>query len=325
MNSLNLDGCRRVIAMIIDMFRKKKKYSTIQLKNQAKTKNKPVTKNPPRKKVQQSAPKVDASLQTAGVIKCPGCQDVLLDNDVERHGQTCHLCGYHFRIGARQRIEYMVDKGTFKEMDMDLTTADPLAFPEYASKVEKAKERAGEPEGAVSGLARIGGYKTIVAAMDPNFMMGSMGSVVGEKLTRAIEKGIEEDCPVIIFSASGGARMQEGVLSLMQMAKTSAALSRLSESGNLFVSVLTDPTTGGVTASFAMLGDIILAEPGALIAFAGPRVIEQTLRQKLPEGFQKAEFLLKKGFVDRIVKRTDMPKKLAQILALHGLGGEGHE
>lgn len=229
------------------------------------------------------------------------------------------------RLGARERIESIIDKGTFQEYDDNLKTTNPLDFPEYMEKIEIAKEKTSETEAVITGEGDIDGRKIIICVMNPNFMMGSMGSVVGEKITRAIEKSEEKSLPIIIFTASGGARMQEGILSLMQMAKTSAALGRLKEKGVPYISVLTDPTTGGVTASFAMLGDIILSEPGTLICFAGPRVIEQTIKQKLPEGFQRAEFLLEKGFIDRIVEREDLKDMLSHILSLHPLGGEKDE
>lgn len=229
------------------------------------------------------------------------------------------------RVNPRKRIEDIIDKDTFIEYDIDLESANPLDFPDYTMKISRAQEATKEKEGVVTGEGDINGERVVICIMNPSFMMGSMGSVVGEKITRAIEKAIEKNLPIIIFSASGGARMQEGILSLMQMAKTSAALARLDESGLLYISVLTDPTTGGVTASFAMLGDIIIAEPGALIGFAGPRVIEQTIKQKLPEGFQRSEFLLEKGFIDKIVKREDMKDTLSQILRLHSKGGEVHE
>lgn len=226
------------------------------------------------------------------------------------------------RIDPRKRIESIIDKDTFIEYDLELESSNPLDFPGYTDKITHLIETTDEKEGVVTGEGNIDEQRVVICVMNPNFMMGSMGSVVGEKITRAIERAIEKRLPVIIFTASGGARMQEGILSLMQMAKTSAALGRLHEEGLLYISVLTNPTTGGVTASFAMLGDIILAEPGALIGFAGPRVIEQTIKQKLPEGFQRAEFLLEKGFVDKIVKQEDMKDTLSQILRLHNLGGE---
>lgn len=229
------------------------------------------------------------------------------------------------RIDPRIRIKNLIDKDTFLEYDLEIETSNPLDFPEYDEKIDHIIETTKEKEAVVTGEGNINGKKTVICIMNPNFMMGSMGSVVGEKITRAIEKAIEKRLPVIIFSASGGARMQEGILSLMQMAKTSAILARLDEEGLLFISILTDPTTGGVTASFAMLGDIILAEPNALIGFAGPRVIEQTIKQKLPEGFQRSEFLLEKGFIDKIVKREDMKQILSDILNLHASGGGNNE
>ncbi len=228
----------------------------------------------------------------------------------------------HPRIAARNRVNSIIDKGTFGEYDTDLKTINELSFPGYMEKIKTATENSNEKEAVITGEGKIMGRDCIICVMEPDFMMGSMGSVVGEKITRAIEKAIEKRFPVIIFTASGGARMQEGILSLMQMAKISAALGRLGEEGLLYISVLTDPTTGGVTASFAMLGDIIIAEPGALIGFAGPRVIEQTIKQRLPEGFQRAEFLQKKGFVDKIVHRKNMKAILSRILKIHAPGGE---
>ena len=229
------------------------------------------------------------------------------------------------RLSARERIETIIDRETFLEYDLNLKTINPLDFPDYMEKIKIAEEKSGESEAVLTGEGDLDGRKIIICAMNPNFMMGSMGSVVGEKITRAIEKSEEKSLPIIIFTASGGARMQEGILSLMQMAKTSAALGRLKEKGVPYIAVLTDPTTGGVTASFAMLGDIILSEPGTLICFAGPRVIEQTIKQKLPEGFQRAEFLLEKGFIDMIVEREDLKDMLSHILSLHPLGGERDE
>jgi len=226
------------------------------------------------------------------------------------------------RIGPRERIAELIDMGTFIEYDIDVVTGNPLAFPNYEAKLSEAMATSKEKEAVITGEGRIAGEACVVAVMNSCFMMGSMGIVVGEKLTRAVEAAIEKELPIIIFTASGGARMQEGILSLMQMAKISGSLAMLSEKGLLYISVLTDPTTGGVTASFAMQGDIIIAEPGALIGFAGPRVIEQTIKQKLPEGFQRAEFLLDKGFIDRIVSRSEMRKVLGQILTLHSNGGE---
>ena len=229
------------------------------------------------------------------------------------------------RIKARKRIEDLVDKDSFIEFNRDLKASNPLDFPDYMEKIEKASESSKENEAVITGQGSINNEKVILCVMDPNFMMGSMGSVVGEKITVAIEKALEKKLPLIIFCASGGARMQEGILSLMQMAKTSAALARLDSQELLYISVLTDPTTGGVTASFAMLGDIIISEPKALIGFAGPRVIGQTIQQKLPEGFQRAELLLEKGFIDMIVKPENMRDVLSQLLKLHSLGGASHD
>ncbi|NLY45434.1 MAG: acetyl-CoA carboxylase carboxyltransferase subunit beta [Tissierella sp.] len=249
-------------------------------------------------------------------------QSPLEINNIKQSTNTSHDKIKDSRINSRKRIEDLVDKDTFIEYDMELKSSNPLDFPEYNLKIEKAEKDSDENEGVITGEGKIDGEKVILCVMNPSFMMGSMGSVVGEKITRAIEKALEKRLALIIFCASGGARMQEGILSLMQMAKTSAALGRLADAGILYISVLTDPTTGGVTASFAMLGDIIIAEPGALIGFAGPRVIEQTIRRKLPEGFQRAEMLLEKGFIDKIVKTEDMKRVLSQVLKLHSLGGD---
>ena len=247
------------------------------------------------------------------------------DKKEEKTEVTSHDKLKDSRLGARERIDDIIDKETFIEYDKDLKTINPLDFPEYGDKIAKAQENSGESEAVITGEGDINGKRAIICVMNPKFMMGSMGSVVGEKITRAIEEAEKERLPIIIFTASGGARMQEGILSLMQMAKTSAALGRLKEKGLPYISVLTDPTTGGVTASFAMLGDIIISEPNTLICFAGPRVIEQTIKQSLPEGFQRAEFLLKKGFIDKIVEREDMKNILSHILALHPIGGEKDE
>lgn len=228
------------------------------------------------------------------------------------------------KIDPMERIKSILDEGSFIEYDKDMQASNPLDFPEYMEKIQENMKKAGQKDAVITGEGNIDGVEVVIGVMNPYFMMGSMGSVVGEKITRAIEKAIEKNCPVIMFTASGGARMQEGLLSLMQMAKTSQAVAKLGEAGLLYIPVLTNPTTGGVTASFAMLGDIIISEPKALICFAGPRVIEQTINQKLPEGFQRAEFLLEKGFIDKIVERKDMKSTLSQILKLHR-GGEIHE
>jgi len=249
--------------------------------------------------------------------KCARCGEIVFSKDLEKKWKVCSRCAYHFRLSAKERIEVTVDEGTFKEFNEEIASTNPLNFPEYDEKIKKAQEKTGLKEAVVTGEAMIQGNPVIIAIMDSNYIMGSMSSMVGEKITLAIEKAIENRLPLIIFSASGGARMQEGILSLMQMAKTSAALHRLSEEGILYISVFTDPTTGGVTASFASLGDIIIAEPDVLIGFAGPRVIEQTIKQKLPEGFQKAEFLLKHGLVDMVVQRKELTDVIGKILELH--------
>ena len=250
-------------------------------------------------------------------IKCDNCKEILYKEDVRANYSVCPNCGKHFRLSSRRRIAQIIDEGTFEELNADLHTTDPIKFEGYLQKVKSLEEKTKIKEAVRTGIGKINGINVAIGVMDANFMMGSMGEVVGEKITRLIETAIEKHLPVILFCASGGARMQEGMVSLMQMAKTSAALSKLNKAGLLYISIFTDPTTGGVTASFASLGDVILAEPGALIGFAGPRVIEQTINQKLPEGFQRAEFLLEHGFVDRIVERKDMKNELCKILELH--------
>lgn len=250
-------------------------------------------------------------------VKCDNCLEALFHNDVIDNYQCCPKCGAHFRIGARERLEMLLDEGSFVEWHKNKSTVNVLDFPEYDEKIRKQQLQTGMVEGVITGEGVMNGYRTAIACMDARFLMGSMGRVVGDKITRAIEKATEKNLPIIIFTSSGGARMQEGIISLMQMVKTSAAVKQHDEAGLLYITVLTDPTTGGVTASFAMLGDIILAEPNALIGFAGPRVIEQTIGQKLPEGFQRAEFLLEKGFVDKVVERKDMKEELALLLKFH--------
>lgn len=250
-------------------------------------------------------------------IKCDNCKEILYKEDVHKNFSVCPNCGKHFRISARRRIKQIADEGSFEEIGADILTKDPLKFEGYLKKVEALKEKTKIEEAVKCGTCKINGESVVIAVMDGNFMMGSMGSCVGERITLAIETSIEKHIPLIIFCVSGGARMQEGIISLMQMAKTSSALAKHNEAGLLYISVLTDPTTGGVTASFASLGDIILAEPDALIGFAGPRVIEQTIKQKLPEGFQKSKFLLEHGFIDKIVERKDMKNTLYKIIKLH--------
>ena len=257
-------------------------------------------------------------------VKCDSCKEILYKEDVHKNYSVCPNCGKHFRISARRMLEQIVDENTFEEMDSNLQTTDPLQFEGYTKKIALLQEKTKINEAVKTGIGKINGEQAVIAIMDGNFLMGSMGCVVCEKITRAIETAIEKRLPLIMFCVSGGARMQEGIISLMQMAKTSSALAKLDDAGLLYISVLTDPTTGGVTASFAMLGDIILAEPDALIGFAGPRVIEQTLKQKLPEGFQRSEFLLEHGFIDKIVTRKDMKDTLSQILKLHK-GGNNND
>ncbi len=249
--------------------------------------------------------------------RCQGCAEMIFRQQLIANLNVCPQCGFHYRISALTRVEQLCDPGSFEIMDEDLRAGDPLSFIDlraYPERMIEAMEETDRPEAVVTGLGFMKGRRIALAVLDLTFMMGSMGSVVGEKVTRAIECATDRDLPMIIVSSSGGARMQESGLSLAQMAKTSAALALLDDSGGLFISVLTDPTTGGVSASFAMLGDVILAEPGALIGFAGPRVIQQTIRQELPEGFQRAEFLKKMGFVDRVVSRSDLRSEISRII-----------
>lgn len=250
-------------------------------------------------------------------VKCDSCKEILYKEDLHNNLSVCPNCGKHFRLSARRRIKQIADEGTFKEIGENIVTEDPLNFEGYLKKIELLKEKTKIDEAIKCGTCKIKGIKVVLGVMDSNFFMGSMGEVVGKRITLAIEKAIEENLPVIIFCVSGGARMQEGIVSLMQMVKTAKAIAKLDDNKNLYISVLTDPTTGGVTASFASLGDIILAEPKALIGFAGPRVIEQTINQTLPEGFQSSEFLLEHGFIDKIVERKDLRNTLAELLTLH--------
>jgi acetyl-CoA carboxylase carboxyl transferase subunit beta len=250
-------------------------------------------------------------------IRCPECGDTLFRKYVESNLWVCSHCEYHFRISAAQRVKQLADPETFEPFDEDLEPGDPLGFVDqkpYMERLLQAQRQTGQKDGVFTGTAFVKGRKVILACMDFTFMAGSMGSVIGEKITRAIEVAGDRNLPLVIVSCSGGARMQESGLSLMQMAKTSAALARFDEQGGLYISVLADPTTGGVTASFAMLGDVIFAEPKALIGFAGPRVIAQTIRQELPEGFQRAEFLLEAGFVDRIVHRNELRSEISRVI-----------
>ena len=288
-----------------NMFKKTRIVSRIQSHNAARA----------------SRPEVPEGL----LRKCNKCGAAIIAEDVRQNNNICPKCGGYFRIHAYRRIELMLDKGSFEEWDHDLTGGNPVNYKGYPEKVKALQEKTGLKEAVVTGKGKIGGRETVIAVCDGRFLMASMGWAVGEKITRAVERATEEKLPVIIFACSGGARMQEGITSLMQMAKTSAALERHSKAGLLYVSVLTEPTTGGVTASFAMLGDIILAEPGALIGFAGPRVIEQTIRQKLPKGFQRAEFLVEHGFVDDIVRRENMKETLGKILEMHEISNSSDD
>ena len=254
-------------------------------------------------------------------VRCPACRLESAASEWHTGGQTCPRCGYHAPIGAYYRLSLILDPGSFRELDADLLPSDPLAFPGYQTKLDHTEEKTGMQEAAVSCIGEIDHTRVVVAVLDSSFLMGSMGTAVGEKITRAAETATKKKLPLIIFAASGGARKQEGILSLMQMAKTAAAIQRFQSEGGLYISCLTHPTTGGVTASFASLGDIMLAEPGALIGFAGPRVIEQTIHEKLPEGFQRSEYLLEHGFLDQVVPRPQLRSTLSQLLALHKKGG----
>ena len=258
------------------------------------------------------------------LITCPKCGQESERRLVAQGLSVCPKCGYHWPIGAYYRLSTILDPGSFRELHPRLSAGDPLHFPGYQEKLDAAQHKTGLTEAVVTATGTIGGSRCVVGVLDSRFLMGSMSTVVGEKVTLAIEFAAKNKLPLILFSASGGARMQEGILSLMQMAKTSAALARFSDKGLLYISVLTDPTTGGVTASFASLGDIILAEPGALIGFAGPRVIQQTIGETLPEGFQRAEYQESHGFVDAVVPREKMRDTLSQLLRLHEKGGR-HE
>jgi acetyl-CoA carboxylase carboxyl transferase subunit beta len=272
-----------------------------------------------RRKADEPAGKASKVVIAEGLwIKCDSCKEIVYRPEVDRAGRVCPRCSYPFRISARDRIAQLADEGSFEERDMGVTSRDPLEFRDtkrYTERLKAARKATGLEEAVLTGTARIGGCPVVLGVLEFAFLGGSMASVVGEKLTRAIELAAQKRTPLVIVSASGGARMQEGILSLMQMAKTSAALGRLAEEGVPYISLLTDPTTGGVTASFAMLGDIVLAEPRALIGFAGPRVIAETIRQPLPEGFQRSEFLLEHGQVDLVVERRELRETLRRLLA----------
>lgn len=251
-------------------------------------------------------------------LKCENCETLLYKKEIERNLHVCPNCGFHYKVPARERIEQLADPGSFAEFAADLQSGDPIGFPKYREKLAAAREKTGLSEGAVVGEAKLDGFPVVLAAMDFAFIGGSMGSVVGEKVTLAIERAAERRRPLIVVATSGGARMQEGILSLMQMAKTAAALTKLAEARTPYFSVLVNPCTAGVMASFASLGDVIIAEPGAVVAFAGPRVIAQTVREKMPPGAHRSEFMMEHGFVDLIVDRRELKQSLSRLLVLHG-------
>lgn len=271
-----------------------------------------------RPKIDDQEADEERTVKTEGIfVKCPECENALYKRELTDSHEVCTHCGYHFRYTAMGRLTDLFDDGRYEKLDEDVTSGDPLAFFDskpYTDRIDQAVETSGLPEAIISGKGMVGGHLTYAAAMDMSFIGGSMGSAVGEKITRVVEYALRDRGAVIIFAASGGARMQEGTLSLMQMGKISAALARLHQARLPFISVLTDPTTGGVTASFAMLGDVNIAEPKALIGFAGPRVIEQTIRQKLPKGFQRSEFLLEHGMIDQVVDRREMRETIIRML-----------
>lgn len=256
------------------------------------------------------------------LFKCPRCGNVLYKEEFERAMKVCPKCSYHARLTWKERLDLTVDKDSFVEFDADMQSVNPIGFPKYEEKVQRLQETCDMKEAIKTGECTIRGYRCVIGIMDSHFMMASMGSVVGEKITRAFEYATEKGLPVVMFTASGGARMQEGIISLMQMAKTSGAVKRHSDAGGLYITVMTDPTTGGVTASFASLGDVIIAEPKVLIGFAGRRVIQDTIRQRLPDDFQSAEFQQDCGFADMIVERGMMRKRISNILKLHGFPKE---
>ena len=268
------------------------------------------------KKTDKKRSKKEPSIPDGMWIKCNTCKAIIYKKEVTEY-KLCPNCDAHFRMSPSERIAITCDEGTFKELDAAMRPKNPMGYPDYDAVIEKAQKKAGITEGVVTGTCKICGYDTVIAIMDSHFMMGSMGSAVGEKITALLEYALQHRLPVIGFTVSGGARMQEGLLSLMQMAKISAAIKRHSDAGLLYIAFLTDPTTGGVTASFAMEGDIILAEPGATVGFAGARVIEQTTKKPLPRGFQKSEFVLEHGFIDSIIPRSNQKKYLTELLKMH--------
>ena len=250
-------------------------------------------------------------------VKCDKCKEIIYKETIRENMNICPNCGGYFRMDINRRLESIIDEGTYQKFDLNIDTTNPLNLEDYTKKIKALREKTGLQEAVSAGKGKINGEDVVICVMDSGFLMGSMGVVVGEKITYSIEKAIELKLPIIIFCVSGGARMQEGIMSLMQMAKTTSAISKLNEAGLLYISVLTDPTYGGVTASFASIADIILAEPGAMIGFAGQRVIEQTIGEKLPEGFQTAEFLLEHGFIDKIVERKDLKNTLSNLIQLN--------
>ncbi|HEY8911127.1 MAG TPA: acetyl-CoA carboxylase, carboxyltransferase subunit beta [Desulfosporosinus sp.] len=299
--------------MFKDIFRKTK-YVTIQ--------SPPELKRSPSEAPQKDTIISKKELPDGLWVKCPKCGEVLFNKNLEENARVCTKCEYHFRISARGRLALLADENSFEEWDSEMMSLDPLVFPGYEGKLLEAKQKSGTAEAVLTGHALIEGNPVVLIFNEADFMMGSMGSVVGEKITRAIERAIALHLPVVIVSTSGGARMQEGILSLYQMAKTSAALGKLAENHLLYISVLTDPTFGGITASYASLGDIAIAEPGALIGFTGPRVIKQTMRQELPVGAQTAEFNQEHGLIDMIVGRAQMRSVLARLLRYHQEGAQ---
>lgn len=285
---------------IKDFFQKKRRYATI------------------------TSEKAKRDIPEGLMTKCPKCATILVTKELEKNQKVCMSCGHHFRLGAYERIQYTMDEGRLFEYDADMVSEDPLDFPGYKEKLARSAKASGLKDAIVTGEGTIGGFPVVVGVISFDFFQGTLGSVVGEKITRAVEKAMQKRYPLILFSTSGGARMQESILSLMQMAKTSAILKQFDEQGGLFISVISDPTYGGVSASFAMLGDFVIAEPGAAFGFAGRIVIEQTIRQKLPDNFQTAEFNLKHGQLDRVVHRKDMRTMLIRLLDMHAERGAGH-
>ncbi|OXM84272.1 acetyl-CoA carboxylase, carboxyltransferase subunit beta [Paenibacillus rigui] len=298
-----------------DLFQKKRKYATVPTTdrtiNRVGDGGEILPDEKPRREIPEGL-----------MMKCPKCGNIQFTKELDKNLKVCTSCSYHFKLSAVERIQMMMDEGRFFEYDSEMMSEDPLEFPDYVAKYRKAVESTGMNDAVITGEGTIGGFPVVVAVMSFDFMGGSLGSVVGEKVTLAVEHAIQKNYPLIIFSTSGGARMQESILSLMQMAKTSAALAQLNEQGGLFISVITDPTFGGVSASYAMLGDYIIAEPGAAFGFTGRRVIEQTIRQKLPDTFQTAEFNQQHGQVDMVVPRKDMKSTLTRLLDLHVVKGD---